>query len=258
MALSRGNIASTPLPTNTRAFLVDWRWMIDSFTDENDGDNLTGTNRSREHGVVNPARMPPVEVDPWPCKLQANFRCPPPPTRLTSLKATFRQHVLHLRELHITHAVRNERQVYPSLQQGASSYRLLTASIFFDSAYPHITEPAVCVSLRYLVFHSLVHHHVLHDDERRLLLQVTAHVLQPQTIGAVGRKATTRYVWASTKRCPSPDMRCCCISAHLGDGPSSTTNERRWFPFVWTRKQADLRRRILVSEISYLYWLFVW
>ena len=40
----------------------------------------------------------------------------------------------------------------------------------------------MCVSPRYLVFHSLVDH-VLHDDQLRFLLQVTAHVLRPQTIG---------------------------------------------------------------------------
>ena len=81
---------------------------IDSSTDDNEGYNSTGTIRSREHGVVNPASIPSVEVDPRPCKLQANFRCPPPPTRLTPLTATVKQHVLHLRELHITHSVGNE------------------------------------------------------------------------------------------------------------------------------------------------------
>ena len=162
--------------------------------------------------------------------MQANFRCSPPPIRLTPLTARVIQHDLHLRELHITHSVGNERQIYSSLQRGASPYWLLTASIFFDSAHHRTSPSRLCVFHPDISCFTLVHH-VLRDDQLRLLLQVTAHVLQPKITCAVARKATARYGWASARRFPPQDMRCCCTSAHLGDGPSSTTYERRLSPF---------------------------
>ena len=69
--------------------------------------------------------------DPASCKPIFVALHPP----LSSLPTQPQQHVLHLRELHITHSVGNERQIYPSLQQGASCYRLLSASIFLVRAY---------------------------------------------------------------------------------------------------------------------------
>ena len=78
-------------------------------------------------------------LDPASCK--PIFVPPNPP--FSSLP-TQQQHVLHHRELHITHSVGNERQIYPSLQQGASSYRLLSASIFLVRAYRHTSASRLC------------------------------------------------------------------------------------------------------------------
>ena len=82
-------------------------------------------------------------LDPESCK--PIFVTPQPP--FSSLP-TQQQHVLYHRKLHITHSVGNERQMYPSLQQGASSYRLLSASIFLVRAYRYTSASRLCFAQR--------------------------------------------------------------------------------------------------------------
>ena len=108
-------------------------------------------------------------LDPARCKLVFVALLP----QLYSLP-TQQQHVLHFRELHITHSVGNERQIYQLPHQRASSDRLLMASIFLVRAYRHMSASRLCFAQMSRV--SLVHHPLFHDDQLGLL-QVTAHVL---------------------------------------------------------------------------------
>ena len=95
-------------------------------------------------------------LDPASCK--PIFIAPQPP--FSSLPT--QQHVLHLRELYITHSVGNERQLYSSLQQGVSSYRLLSASIFLVRACRHTSASCLCfaqmsrVSLSFIITFCMV------------------------------------------------------------------------------------------------------
>ena len=91
--------------------------------------------------ILDPARCKPIFV-----------ALHPPHSSLP----TQRKHVLHLRALHITHSVGNERLLYPSLQQKASSYRLQTAAIFVVRAYRHTSASRLCFAQIYRVSLSFV------------------------------------------------------------------------------------------------------
>ena len=172
----------------------------------------------------------------------SQFRCPPP---LSSLP-TQQQHVLHLRELHITHSVGNERQIYP--QQGGSFYRLLSASIFLVSAYRHTSASRLCfaqtsrVSLSFIITSCMM---TSCDYFRRQ--RTSFNRTQP----ALWRE---RLPLGTAERRPGSARLKICVRTLLLLLYFSTTNERWLSPFFWTRKQADLRRRrIFISEISCLY-----
>ena len=120
-------------------------------------------------------------------------------------------------------------------RQRASSYRLLSATtttIFLVHAFRRTSATAVCP--RYLVF--TLCHRVLHtaDDQlyvagnffRRAYRTYSARPLPADN----RRRGASRYGCGSARRCPYQNTRAhtaACISARLGGGPSSTTNERR-------------------------------
>ena len=168
----------------------------------------------------------------------------PPLSSLPTQQLTGR--LLHLRELHITHSVGNERQIYPSPQQGASSYWLLSASIFLLRAYRHTSASRLCFAQidRCLVFHLLVHHPVLHDDHVGLLL-TTAQVLQAQSRERLPLGTAERRPGAARL---NVSVVCICTSAHIGGGPPrQRTNAGS--SFFWDT-QASLSAKMAYTNLN--------
>ena len=128
---------------------------------------------------------------------------------------------------------------YPSLQQGTSSYRLLSASIFLVRAYGHASARRLCfaqmsrVSLSFIIPFSMM----------RPAGTTSGDSARNRRYGAKGYHSVRLSVGQAlpVSRYACPHCCCCCTSAHVGGGPSSTTNERRLSAFFWTRKQADIR-----------------
>ena len=180
-------------------------------------------------------------LDPASCKPIFVALHPP----LSSLP-TQQQHVLHVRKLHITHSVGNERQIYPSLSIATARNFLLSAAIGLylprSCLWPRISQTSVFrpdVSC-----FTLVHHPVLHDDQLGLLLH-SGDSARPLTAdnrryGAKGYRSVRLSVGQAlpVSRYACAHCCCCCTSAHVGGGPSSTTNER-WLPPFFLDTQAS-------------------
>ena len=197
-------------------------------------------------------------LDPESCK--PIFVTPQPP--FSSLP-TQQQHVLYHRKLHITHSVGNERQMYPSLQQGASSYRLLSASIFLVRAYRYTSASRLCfaqrsrASLSFIITSCTMTSCDYFFGRQRTSFNRTQPALWRKRLplGTAKRWPGATY---PSKHVLRTCAHCCCCCTSLkrmsGVAPPRQQTNADCLLFFWTRKQADLRRRrMFISEISYLY-----
>ena len=192
-------------------------------------------------------------LDPACC--EPTFVTPHPP--FSSLP-TQQQHVLHHRGLHITHSVGNERQIYPSLQQGASSYRLLSASIFLVRAYRHTSASRLCfaqmsrVSLLFVITSCMMTSCDYFFRRQRTSFNRT----QPAPWRERLPLGTADHWRGATRLKISVRTPLLLLYFSARQGWPLLDNKRTpiFSSFLWTRKQADLRRRrVFISEISYLY-----
>ena len=188
-------------------------------------------------------------LDPASCK--AIFVTPHP--SFSSLP-TQQQHFLHQRELHITHS---ERQIYEPVQQGASSYRLLSVSIFLFRAYCHTSASRLCfaqmcrVSLSLIVTSYMMTScdHFFRRQRTSLNRTQPALCRERLPLGTAERSPGATY--------PSQNIRAHTVVAAVFQRMSAVAPSRQQtnadcLLLFWTRKRADLRRRrMFISEICF-------
>ena len=147
--------------------------------------------------------------------------------------------------------------MYPSLQQGASSYRLLSASIFLVRAYCHTSASRLCfaqmsrVSLSFIITSCMMTSCDYFFRRQRTFFNRTQPALWRERLplGTAERWAGATY--------PSQNIRSHTVVAVVlqrmsGVAPPPQQTNADCPRFFWTRKQADLRRRrIFISEIAY-------
>ena len=122
----------------------------------------------------------------------------------------------------------NVRSIHRYVQQGASSYQLLSASIFLVRAYHHTSASRLCfaqisrVSLSFIITSCMMTSCDYFFGRQRT---TSFNRRQPALSLSVGQALPVSRFACAHCCC------CCCTSAHVGGGPSSTTNERRLSPF---------------------------
>ena len=176
--------------------------------------------------------IPPVEVDPRPCKLQGNCRCPPPPT---SPHSPHSNNITSFTSGHSTSPTlsgTNIRLFYRNGKERPAIGCYLPRSCLSPQTNPPCFAQISRVSISFITY-------VLRDNQ--LTTSSGAHIVQRASFNRRQPTWRERLPLGTAEGPPgAPVSRYSCAHcrtlARLGRGPSSTTNERRLSPFFLTRK----------------------